>query len=224
MTHNHGSLIINCITDDSVHAPIADQLLCSAGVGATPHLHIIFIGSTDQHLHGFTISVDDAELGDDWTTHTHPCSLIVEGNGGTNHNHVVSSPTLGRGCRYPGTWLCDAIANQHWHTVLLTSGLYNNVHNDHPLASITCSVPNTGGTPQNHTHTISISGIGSGGSHGHTTSGYISFKVCYGGKNHSHYNSGGLPAIGHTHAGNVGISNFGGEGVVPFGDGLIWIT
>jgi len=192
------------------------------------HKHNQTMDTTDAHTHAITLNFGGADLGSPWWNHVHPITIGSIGNGGALHSHGVTLNTTSAGCFYNGgLGLCSAFLNRHYHTTSGGSTGNTNSSHVHTLSACNTNTANPAGTPENHTHTFSIT-LDNGDNHTHTYSGSMTATTCFYGYNHNHTTGATAPSNPHNHTGS-GTSGTGGEsppavGRKSIGDGLTCIV
>jgi len=216
MTHTHTDAAINSSSDPHSHDP-TDSSLVTCGYNVTyKHAHSEDFAEGGAHNHGLTLHFGPAALGSpNWWEHKH----LITGEcaaGGVSHSHTPTlSPAACAACS----------ANPHGHTNSLSVTAAVHSHTDHAISGWT-DYADPAGTPENHTHTFTITlGYNEDG-FTHTVTGSINAANCYLGYSHLHARGSPTGPESHNHTGS-GTSGAGGESAAAvmrvFGDGWAWI-
>jgi hypothetical protein len=204
MAHTHGSKVVSSAGAYHVHL-LAGGVAKSCSVGLPTHTHPIYSGNADGHTHNVTFDLASADLGSPWWNHVHGVNKTI-GIGNGVHNSHSFTITEARGCSYFDP---DCYDDPHTHAISgVVEGNGGTLH-DHTVTSVVCATADPAGTPEAHTHLVTMTLVAADG-HTHTVTCTVGNTACHFGNSHNHTPSGTTGSTTHPHSFG-GISSSGGE-------------
>lgn len=208
MAHTHVSKTVASAYSSHVHL-LAGGAATACALGVPTHTHPIDSGAANSHLHSITFDLLSANLGSPWYYHVHGVNVSLVANGGGAHNSHSFTITRARGCSF---LVFGEICSDMPHTHAISGVTEGNggASHAHTVTSVTCSTADPSGTPEAHTHLVTLTLVAADG-HTHTVTCTIGASVCWGGNSHSnHVPNSTTGSTTHPHSFS-GVSSSGGE-------------